>query len=65
MVYYSMNKEDAIIATFTACLILIFTAVITSYFTRGNMEKEAVANGAGHWAIVAGEAEFAWGLPQE
>ena len=25
--------------------------------------KEAVANGSGHWIIVDGKVEFAWGAP--
>jgi hypothetical protein len=56
-----MNKEETAALAIAACVILFAVGMLTYHFTREAMEKDAVANGAGHWELVSGSARFAWG----
>jgi hypothetical protein len=57
----SEDKQDGVfIGTFVA-MILGFLCFLTYHLTVHQVHKEAVANGCGHWTIVNGETEFAWG----
>jgi len=57
--------ENGIVVAVIAALLAFMLVLITWAITTDLMEKDAVANDAGHWTIVAGNAEFAWGPSDE
>ena len=56
-----MNEVETAIWAVIVAIVLVATVAITHTITREEMEKDAVANGAGHWEIVSSKARFAWG----
>jgi len=58
-----MKNETAIVLTIVVCVLIAFTGILTYSVTIRDMQKQAVANGCGHYTIVQGGVEFAWGQP--
>jgi hypothetical protein len=59
-------KESTILAIFLGVIIALAFGGLLGYMgARERMQKEAVANGVGHYTIVQGGTEFAWGQPRD
>jgi len=57
------NNEFAVVLG--VLLAIVIGGIIGYACAVYGLHREAIANRAGHWEIVADRVEFAWGTPQD